>query len=69
LTGRKRKVKSNKGGARVCQISREFRCSCSHVGWSRHIDLADKAGESKYLDMDDDGNLFLPSYARAGDGD
>ncbi len=65
LTGRKRRVKSNKGGARVTPIMREYRCrNCGHVGWSRHIDLAKKAGEHRYLDMDKDGNLVLPSYAR-----
>jgi hypothetical protein len=65
LTGRKRKARSRSGGARVCPIEREYRClSCGHVGWSRHIDLAELAGEHKYLSMDDDGNLYLPSYAR-----
>lgn len=64
LTGRKRRARSIHGGPRVCPIEREYRClSCDHVGWSRHVDLADKAGESEYLMLDDDGNLHLPSYA------
>ena len=64
LTGRKQRF-VGKGGARVTHIRREYRCgSCGHVGWSRHIDLADKAGESRDLMMHADGTLYLPSYAR-----
>jgi hypothetical protein len=66
LTGRKRRASSRHGGARVCPIEREYVCgSCGHRGWSRHVDLADKAGESKYLSIDEDtGELYLPSYAK-----
>lgn len=43
LTGRKRPYRSKDYscmGTRSCHTAREYRCSCGHVGWSNHIDLA-----------------------------
>lgn len=37
-------------GIRSSYRSREYRCSCGHVGWSNHIDLAYMAGEDRHLD-------------------
>lgn len=40
LTGRtKRRPNPNKGNPRKPDVSREYRCSCGHVGWSCHKDL------------------------------
>lgn len=40
LTGRTRPTKRNgKGHPRKSWTTREYRCSCGHVGWSSHIDL------------------------------
>jgi hypothetical protein len=41
LTGRERPYR-RKGvmGSRSTHVSREYRCSCGHVGWSNHVDLA-----------------------------
>ena len=64
LTGRKRPHRG-KSGARNSHIDREYRClDCGHVGWSCHVDLAHKAGESPDLMMKD-GETYLPSWARA----
>lgn len=32
-------------GARSTRTSYEYRCSCGHVGWSNHVDLARMAGD------------------------
>lgn len=32
-------------GARSTAVAREYRCTCGHVGWSAHIDLARYPGE------------------------
>lgn len=34
-------------GSRSTTTSYEYRCSCSHVGWSNHIDLARLAGDAR----------------------
>ena len=39
LTGRARK-RYGRPGARMTNLFREYRCSCGHVGWSAHVDLA-----------------------------
>lgn len=40
LTGRTRPAPSpGRGHPRKSRLSREYRCSCGHVGWSCHIDL------------------------------
>jgi hypothetical protein len=42
LTGRTRPYKPPKGSARGTRstgLSREYECSCGHVGWSNHMDL------------------------------
>lgn len=38
LTGRTRKVRKP-NGQRMTKTAREYRCTCGHVGWSRHVDL------------------------------
>lgn len=44
LTGRTRQRFTGTGG-RYCAEACEYRClDCGHVGWSRHVDLAEKAG-------------------------
>jgi hypothetical protein len=50
LTGRQRKANfKHAPGSRSSFMDREYRClSCGHVGWSNHVDLAEKAGESRY---------------------
>ena len=64
LTGRARRHRG-KSGARNAHIDREYRCSdCGHVGWSCHVELADKAGESPDLLMRDDGSTYLPDWSR-----
>lgn len=47
LTGRTRPYPHRQGhalGSRSSRTSREYRCSCGHVGWSNHVDLAEMAG-------------------------
>lgn len=39
LTGRSKPVPSGKGHPRKSWRSREYKCSCGHVGWSNHKDL------------------------------
>lgn len=40
LTGRTKPAPGKgKGHPRKSKTSREYRCSCGHVGWSCHIDL------------------------------
>jgi len=42
LTGRTRPYRRSKyhaAGIRSTPVSREYRCSCGHVGWSNHFDL------------------------------
>lgn len=39
LTGRKRVMSIGNAGNRNSKHSREYKCSCGHVGWSRHVDL------------------------------
>lgn len=39
LTGRKRLMPIGNAGNRNSKFSREYRCACGHVGWSRHVDL------------------------------
>lgn len=44
LTGRTKPYRPKKYtalGARSTTVSREYRCSCGHVGWSNHKDLED----------------------------
>lgn len=49
LTGRSRPARfSGAPGSRSTFREREYRCSCGHVGWSNHIDLARAAGETRY---------------------
>lgn len=63
LTGRKRPHRG-KAGARNSFIDREYTCmTCGHVGWSCHVDLADKAGDHRDL-MIKDGVEVLPSWAK-----
>ena len=50
LTGRSKPYHAKKGhtlGTRSTYKTREYRCSCGHVGWSNHVDLARLAGEGK----------------------
>lgn len=50
LTGRSKPYyagKSHALGQRSSYKTREYRCSCGHVGWSNHVDLARMAGEDK----------------------
>jgi hypothetical protein len=63
LTGRRRPHRG-KAGARNSFIDREYECGdCGHVGWSCHVDLAYKAGESPDLQIKD-GEDYLPSWGR-----
>ena len=40
LTGRTKPYRSSGAlGSRSTATSREYRCTCGHVGWSNHIDL------------------------------
>ena len=40
VTGRTRPTPRNgKGHPRKSWTTREYRCSCGHVGWSSHVDL------------------------------
>ena len=41
VTGNER-PSSAKHSARMDRVEREYRCSCGHHGWSRHIDLANR---------------------------
>ena len=45
LTGRS-KAAGRRGGIRNSDRSREYKCSCGHVGWSRHVDLERRAAKS-----------------------
>lgn len=48
LTGRtKPRPHDGRRGPRSTDTYREYKCSCGHVGWSAHIDLAKRAGEGK----------------------
>ena len=41
-TGRERPYRAPRGsclGIRSTLVSREYRCSCGHLGWSNHVDL------------------------------
>ncbi len=38
LTGKTKPV-GKTGGIRNSKLSREYTCSCGHVGWSKHMDL------------------------------
>ena len=49
LTGRS-KVAARKGGIRNAARSREYKCACGHIGWSRHIDLEHRAKAREKLD-------------------
>lgn len=47
LTGRERPYQPKRGtaiGTRSTFVAREYRCTCGHVGWSNHVDLARLAG-------------------------
>lgn len=44
LTGKKRKLATG-GYGRSDPFIREYVCSCGHIGWSRHRDLARWSGE------------------------
>lgn len=49
LTGRTKPYKRSKYsmlGSRSTTTAYEYRCSCGHVGWSNHIDLARKAASA-----------------------
>lgn len=51
LTGRSRPYRAKAYsalGSRSTLVSREYRCSCGHVGWSNHVDLARMTGEPRY---------------------
>lgn len=42
LTGKKRKVYRSiytRRGPRSSDVSRQYECSCGHIGWSNHMDL------------------------------
>jgi hypothetical protein len=42
LTGRERpyhRKRYSAKGSRSSDVSREYVCSCGHIGWSNHIDL------------------------------
>ena len=46
LTGRSKPYHAKRMlGSRSDFVTREYECSCGHVGWSNHIDLAYRAGE------------------------
>lgn len=48
LTGRQRPYHPARAiGSRSTFVSREYACSCGHVGWSNHVDLARLAGEPR----------------------
>lgn len=52
LTGRTRPHRKKKGsamGSRSVHTSYEYRCSCGHVGWSNHADLARMANDTEAL--------------------
>lgn len=49
-TGRSRK-RRGRGSVRWGHVAYEYQCSCGHVGWSRHPDLAVKA---KQKDSDEE---------------
>lgn len=47
LTGREKPYPHRRGhalGSRSTRTLREYRCTCGHVGWSNHVDLAELAG-------------------------
>lgn len=42
LTGRERPYRRKRysaKGSRSSDVSREYVCSCGHIGWSNHVDL------------------------------
>lgn len=47
LTGRTRPKCDGNAGMRSTTTEREYKCSCGHVGWSRHVDLEDKERRTK----------------------
>ncbi len=52
LTGRTRPYRNKRYsmlGTRSMSTSYEYRCSCGHVGWSNHADLARMAGDTSAL--------------------
>ena len=50
LTGRTRPFKPARGlGSRSVLTAYEYRCSCGHLGWSAHVDLAYMAGDNEAL--------------------
>ena len=56
-TGRTKKPPSpGKGNPRKADRSLEYECSCGHVGWSCHIDLADQAVSDGVVEGDSCGN-------------
>jgi hypothetical protein len=51
LTGRTRTRKTSRGhSGRSTLVVREYRCSCGHVGWSNHVDLARRGLPCKNYD-------------------
>jgi len=53
LTGRTKPYRPSAGsalGLRSTLTSREYECSCGHVGWSNHSDLARAATEEAPID-------------------
>lgn len=47
LTGRTRPARfAGAMGSRSTNTSREYACSCGHVGWSNHVDLERLAARS-----------------------
>lgn len=55
LTGRERPSPAKKGhtkGSRSSWFLREYACSCGHVGWSNHVDLARMAGKTRKEDYE-----------------
>lgn len=48
LTGKSRKNNSSTKWPRVAYAHYQYRClDCGHIGWSNHVQLADKAGRDR----------------------
>jgi hypothetical protein len=41
-TGRTKPNSSNRRGSRTLPEVHEFKCSCGHVGWSKHVGVLNK---------------------------
>lgn len=63
-TGRaKQRSNVGKGNARKAMRSLEYECSCGHVGWSVHIDLARRAVA---LDLVEEADVIPAAYFQRG---